>query len=867
MDCLLGQVAVFLGLSTLFICILSLLVIGIAAPLGVMEIDLTEEMEEFSISVDETSESLVDVLGRALRRLCSLITFAFPAFFTFLGFNLVRIVQCVSCSMTETAKLLITLLSWLVRCIYTGARNLLCHHSSGVHKPSPTAHLENEIKELRGQASISAEKIGKLYEEIYTLKNAVYAAELEAKQAKKAKERQDALVTHQQKTVKTLQQCIAGIPQEHLHLRKTNTELEEEVDALERKLEKALEARNGAEERRRKTVEEADSTVGNAQNLQLLAEVERDQAESYLEKAKTDCENRLKVSASQIFNLKKEIAKKSLIDPRIYSQTVEQVHTLHGERDDARDALDLVTAQLEEARGTEAAAQRLVQATSEELQRVESLNGIGGDLYSAQVELAQCKAEAQRKVEATRSESNLYWRKSVADREELRRAQNSLEEKERQHRREIFDLRMKHDGSMQTAQSKIDLLEASNEDFRARNSALDASLMRAQKKARLPRDPELQASLIRATADLQRVRNEHATELEVVRKKHTIELERVHKDHATELQNHELEVHQKCEQAYSERLAEWRAEEEKSGQQVDHWRSRAELAEENVKTLNRAAERVASEQEQTKKELTAALQQHEAEAVKRCEEAHEARLKEYRVTQEQLRGQMDELEGVALRAKEELEDLRASVSQGNQQVMAEDPAASVQIPQTLPASESGPEGMDATIDQWFRDLPPGAWDSIMDEFAEQPPAADSAVPAQTSPTSPPPEPALELQEPEPYSTTVLGLPSTPTSAPAQLPMPSAPPQPAPAPAPHDGPMFPPASPPKGMTPRGPRKAKSKPNHYTQQRREDEAAYDAELGSTLDYMFSGGPEPARGAPAPTQSVPLGIPGNSGFGKIP
>ena len=40
-----------------------------------------------------------------------------------------------------------------------------------------------------------------------------------------------------------------------------------------------------------------------------------------------------------------------------------------------------------------------------------------------------------------------------------------------------------------------------------------------------------------------------------------------------------------------------------------------------------------------------------------------------------------------------------------------------------------------------------------------------------------------------------------------------------------------------MVPRGPRKPKPKPNHYTQQRREEEAAYDAGLGPKLDYMFT------------------------------
>ncbi len=854
MSLLLGQIAVFLGLLSLFICILSLLVIGIAAPLGLMKIDLTEETEE-------TAVSLVAVLGRASRRLISLITFALLASFRFLVSNLARTVHHVSRSVRKTTKLLITASSWPAKCIYAGAKILLSHRFSDVPKPSPTAHLEHEIKYLRKQAMSGAEAIRKLGEEMHMHIDAAYAAKVETKQAKKAKGRQDALVAHQQKTIKALERIIAGMPQENLQLREKNVALEQEVDLLEEKLGNALEARKRAEERRLETVEEANSRVTKAQDLQHMAEVEKDRAESNSEKAKTNCEDRLKVSASEISNLKNEIAKKSHLDPRIFSQTVEQVHTLHSERDDARDALNSVTTQLEEARAAEATGQSLLQNTRAELQRVETQTG--RQLHIARVKLAKSKAEAQREVETARSKSEAYWSKSVADREALTKAQTSLEETERQHRMEIFALRLKHDGNMQTAQSKIDQLEASTKDLQARNDTLDARLVRAQKKAQLPRDPELQNSLTLATAELQRLRKEHATELEGVRMEHKRELQRVHDDHATELQSREREVLRKCEEAYDERLAEWRVGEEKSGQQVDHWRSRAEQAEENVVALNRAAERSAREQGRREQDFAAALRQREDEVVKRCEEAYEARLEEQRATQEQQRGRVEELDSELLRVKEELEDLRASVSQGNQGVVAEDPAASAQIPQTLPVSEGNPVMTDAELAEWIDSLEPVTQDGIIEYFDQQP-AANSAVPLQTSPTSPPLEPALELEEPEPDPTPVLDPHLTSISTPAQATIPLATPQHTQAP--HGGPIFTPAPPPKGMTPRGPRKAKSKPNHYTQQRREGEAAYDAGLGSKLDFMFFGGPEPSRGPPAPTQSVPLSIPSSSGFGKM-
>ena len=860
MSLLLGQIAVFLGLSSLFICILSLLVIGVAAPLGLMKIDLTEEMEDFSTSIYETAGSLVAVLGRALRRPCSLITFAILTSFRFLVSKPARTVHHVSRFVKKTTVLLITVSRWSVKCIYAGARILLSRRSSDVPKPSPTALLEHEIKYLRRQAMSSAETVRKLSEEMHMHIDAAYAAKLEARQAKKAKERQDALVTRQQKTIKTLQKDIAGIPQEHLQLREKNVALELEVGVLEEQLKNALEARNGAEELGRKTVEEAQSMVTKARNLQHLAEVEEARAESKFAKAKTDCEDRLKVSASEIFNLKKEIAKKSRIDPKIYSQTVEQVHTLHRERDDARDALDSVKAQLEEARTVEAAGQGLLQDMRAELQHV------GKQKRIAQVKLAQSKAEAQREVEATQGKCDLYQRKSVADREELTKAQRSLDEKERQHRVEICDLRLKHDGNMHEAQSKIDQLEASTEDLRARNGTLDAKLARAQKEARLPRDPELRNSLTLATAELRRVRNEHATELQSVRTEHNIELQRVQNDHATELQNREMEVLRKCEEAYEKHLAEWRVREKKLGQQVDHWKSRAELEEENAKTLSRAAEQVVREQEQRETYFTARLQQHETDAVKRCEDAaHEARLDERKATQEQSGGRVDYLEGELLRVKEELEDLKANVSQGNQPVVAEEPAASAQTPQILPASEGEPLMTNEEFYEWLSHLSRVEPEGIRFEYVDQQPAADSAVPLQTSPTSPPLEPALELQEPEPEPTSVLDPHLTPISTPAQVPIPLATPQHTQTP--HGGPIFTPTSPPKGMTPRGPRKPKSKPNHYTQQRREEEAAYDAGLGPKLDFMFGRGPEPSRGASVPTQSVPLGIPGSSGFGKIP
>ena len=860
MTYLLSQVAVFLGLSSLFICILSLLIIGVAAPLGLLKIDLVAEVEDFNTFIDETAISLVAVLSRALRRLCSLVASALLASFRFSRLHLVRTVQHVGRSLKDTAKLLITVCSWPVKCVYTGARILLSHRFSEAAKPSPTAHLEREIKELRRQAISSAESNRKLYEEMFMHKDAAYAAKVEAKQARKAKERQDALVTHQQKMIKTLQQNIAGIPQEHLQLRKKSAELEEEVDVLERKLKEALEARTGADERRLDTVEEAHTMVTKAQNLQRLAEVDKDRAESYFEKVKTNCEDRLKVSASEIFNLKKEIAKKSLIDPRIYSQTVEQVHTLHRERDDARDALQTIDAKLNEASAAEAAGQSLLQDMRAELHRVEKQNRI------AQVELAKSKAVAQREVEAARSESDLFLRKSVADREELTKARSSLEERERQHRMKIFDLGLKHDGIMQTAQSKIELLEASTEDLRAHIGTLDVRLARAQKKARLPRDPELQARLTLATAELQRVRTEHATELQGLRQEHNTELQRVQNGHATELQNRERELYRKCEKAYDERSVEWRAEVEKSGQQVDHWRSRAELAEENVKTMNRAAEQVVREREQRERYFTATLQQHEADAVKRCETAaHEARLEERKATQEQPRGRVDELEEDLLRVKEELEDLRASVSQGNQQVVAEDPAASAEIPQIIPASDLNPAMTEEEFQEFISSLTPVPQDAIGNEFFYQSPAADFAAPLQTSPTSPPLEPVLDFQEPELDPTSVLDPQLTLISTPAQVPIPLA--TPHHTQTPHGRPIATPVSPSKGMTPRGPRKAKSRPNRYTQQRREGEASYDAGLGPKLDSMFFSGPEPSTGAPAPTQSVPLGVPGSSSFGKMP
>ena len=887
---ILGNIAVFLGLVSLLICILSLLVIGVAAPLGLMKINLTEEMEDFSTSIDETAESLVDGSGRASRRLFSLITFALLASFNFLTFNLARTVQHGSRSVEKTTKLLITALSWPVRCIHRGARILFSSRSSHTPKPSPTAHLEHEIKELRSRAMGYGESVRKLYEEMQKHKRAAYADRQEALQAKKAKNRQNALVSQQQKTIETLQKDIAAFPQEHIQLREKNVALEQKVDDLEAKLSDAIKARDDAEQRKRRTAEKANSMVTDAQNLQHQAEVEKDQAESYFKRAETQSEERQKASASEIFKLKQEIAKRSRIDPRIYLQTVEQVHTLHSERDDARDALNMVTAQLEEARTAEAAGKSQLENLREELERVRTQTG--RQLYTVRKELAKSKAEAEREVKAARNESDQCRKNSEADRKELTKAQRSLEETESKLRTEIFNSGLEHNGEMYTAQAKIRNLEESTGDLRALNNALDEKLMHAEEKARLPRDPELQDRLTLATAEIQRLRNEHDTELKGVRKEHKRKLQRVQGDHATELQNREAEILGKCEEAYAERSAEWNVEKEKLGKQVDHWKLRAHRAEGNVTALNSAAGRE--------------LQQREDEVVKRCEQAYGARLEEHKAAQEQLQGRYDELQSELLhtkeehktaqeqlqgrydelerellrtkeehqtaqeqlqgrygelelellRLKEESEDFRASVNDGNQQVVADDPAAPTQIPQTLPALMPRRE-MSSEAEEIFNQLYDEAW---LDEYG----TANSAVPLQTSPTSPPLEPTLELHEPEPEPTSVLDPHPTPTSTPAQVALPWATSQHNLAP--HGRPMRTPASPSKGMAPRGPRKPRSKPNHYTQQRREEEANYDAGLAPKLDYMFFGGPEPARSAPAVAQSVPSGLPGSSGFGKI-
>ena len=779
--------------------------------------------------------------------------------------------------------------------------------------PSRIECLERVNKNLELQIVRYGESNTKLRAETRQLQSEAYAAKTEARKARKARELQDARVNDQQKTITNLREEIAMFPQEYRQLRVNNTQLGQDVDDMEQKLEVALKAQNGAEERSLNAVEKARVKVTKAQNVQQLAEVERDRAEVYFTKAKRNLEDRLKNSASQIFNMKQEIAKRSRIDPRIFSQQVEQIHTLHRERDDARDALDSVNGQMEATKAAEAAAQSLVQTIRAELQSTDGPDGIGAELYIAQVELAQCKADAQRMAKAAASKTRHYKKQSEADRDELMKAQRSSERWEEEHRRQIFELELKHDGNMRTAQSEVASLEASLEALQARGNALYADWERADAEARLPRDPELKANLSRATdelqrvhndhdSELQRVRDEHASQLKALRNKHATALQRVRGEHATELQTRETEIYRKCEAAFEEHKAEWSGKLDESDQQVRHWKSRAEAAEERVKALNQTAERVAHEQEQRQNDLTMRSQQQEAEALRQCEQRYEERLG----TQQR---RLEELEVELVRARDDLGDLQARVSHGNDQNMAVDPAASAQDPQSLPAPQHDVDMPQEELEEWIGGLEPVTLESLQTyEPFNQPPAADSAVPPQasptsppnseameaaiddwferfpemnlidplqqpltadseaplqTSPTSPPPEPPLEFPEPELNQATVPDPYSVSTSATAQEAGPLAAPQHTPAP--HSGASPTPASLPTGMTQRGPRKAKSKPNHYTQQRREEEAAYDAGLGSKLDYMFGNGPRPSA-PPAPTQSVPLGIPGSSSFGKI-
>ena len=73
MTCLLGKIALSLGLCSLFVCLVSLLLLGVAAPLGLLRTNLREEIEDFSTYIDKV---LVALPGRAWRCVCSLIIFA-----------------------------------------------------------------------------------------------------------------------------------------------------------------------------------------------------------------------------------------------------------------------------------------------------------------------------------------------------------------------------------------------------------------------------------------------------------------------------------------------------------------------------------------------------------------------------------------------------------------------------------------------------------------------------------------------------------------------------------------------------------------------------------------------------------------------
>ena len=65
---------------------------------------------------------------------------------------------------------------------------------------------------------------------------------------------------------------------------------------------------------------------------------------------------------------------------------------------------------------------------------------------------------------------------------------------------------------------KVDSPVRDSSTGKALNAALDEKLMHADKQARLPRDPELLNRLTLATAEIQRVRDEHTAEVAGVRK-------------------------------------------------------------------------------------------------------------------------------------------------------------------------------------------------------------------------------------------------------------------------------------------------------------------------------------------------------------
>ena len=218
--------------------------------------------------------------------------------------------------------------------------------------------------------------------------------------------------------------------------------------------------------------------VQEAQEAQAVAEEGQKKAQDRL----VEYEELLENAAFDVREMQIKVAESRKIDPHIYQQTVQQVRSLHSERDEARAARYTAIKEMTEAKIVESEAIKRMTVLLEDLKSAIDVK----DSAESEVTELQCKLE--KAVQIAEDKARDWETKYKEKAGDFTKTQKAFRDKQAEVRNEKIRADIESHSEIVTAQAKLTNLENQLQILQTTNELLDEELQHFKKQARHTRN-------------------------------------------------------------------------------------------------------------------------------------------------------------------------------------------------------------------------------------------------------------------------------------------------------------------------------------------------------------------------------------------
>ncbi|KAL2040362.1 hypothetical protein N7G274_006805 [Stereocaulon virgatum] len=233
--------------------------------------------------------------------------------------------------------------------------------------------------------------------------------------------------------------------------------------------------------------------VQEAQEARAVAEEGRTRAQDRL----VGYEELLENAAFDVREMQSKVAESKKIDPYIYRQTVQQVHSLHAERDEARVARDTAIKESFEAKIVESETMKSMTALLKELKSAID------DKEIAEGKFSELEYKLNKDVQTAEDKVRAWEIKYSEKANDVAKTQRASSNKEANLRNEMIRANIKGHSMVASAQAKVLSLENQVELLQANNELLNEQLQQSKSQlrhARYAKQPILEQAKAQASS-------------------------------------------------------------------------------------------------------------------------------------------------------------------------------------------------------------------------------------------------------------------------------------------------------------------------------------------------------------------------------